>query len=437
MPTFEETKRRWYPLRPHEQQQALATCDARFCAVVAGRGSGKTERAKRKLVMELDRVRRKPTSWAEPRFFYGAPTRDQAKRIAWEDFKLLVPSDWVAEVSETQLYIKTHWGAYLWVLGLDKPARAEGVQWDGIVLDESSDLKPKVFDLNLMPAMSHRNCWCWRIGVPKRHGIGAAEFKAFYQRGLQGHGDIRSFTWKSRTVLTSDQLRAARDTLDERDFLEQYEASWQTAGGQIYYSFDEGRNVRPCKIDPGRPLLVGSDFNVNPMCWVLGQFRPHGERGRLEVVDELFIRNTNTRETLDQLWGRYGEHPGGWVFYGDASGKARKTSASRSDYLQILNDERFGPARVRYPKANPPVVDRFASTNAMLCNMSGARRIHVDPRCVHLIDDLASRGYKEGTREPDDGGDRGHMADALDYLIYKRWPIRFKPVESGGEVVTT
>lgn len=116
-------------------------------------------------------------------------------------------------------------------------------------------------------------------------------------------------------------------------------------------------------------------------------------------------------------------HDAGWDFYGDATGQARKSSASASDYVHIKNDKRFKKARVFYPRANPSRVDRFASCNAMFCNARGERRCRVSPRCVDLIRDLEGRSWKAGSREPDDSHpDSGHISDALGYIIHRRFP---------------
>src|SRR5262249_24890285 len=39
------------------------------------------------------------------------------------------------------------------------------------------DIKPGTVDLTILPALTWRNGWLWRIGVPKRFGIGAKEFR--------------------------------------------------------------------------------------------------------------------------------------------------------------------------------------------------------------------------------------------------------------------
>jgi len=150
----------------------------------------------------------------------------------------------------------------------------------------------------------------------------------------------------------------------------------------------------------------------------------HEVNGELFCFDEISLSNTNTRETLDTLYNRYKTHENGWVFYGDASGAARKTSASSSDYAQIKNDERFARKKVLYPKKNPLRANRFAACNALFCNAKGTRRFWVNPRCTHLIRDLNQRAYTPGTKEPNDSGNIGHMSDALGYIIYAKWPIR-------------
>ena len=90
----------------------------------------------------------------------------------------------------------------------------------------------------------------------------------------------------------------------------------------------------------------------------------------------------------------------------------------------IRNDERFKGRKIYYPKSNPNIADRFAATNAIFRNAQGESRCIINPRCKHLIDDLESRQYKEGSREPDDYGDVGHMTDAVGYVIHRRFPIR-------------
>lgn len=412
----------WKQLRYHEQHARLWRTKSRFCAVVAGRQSGKTELSRRRVVRFLQV--RKP--WVDPNYFYAMPTFKQAKRVAWKKLKLLIPPDWITKISESDLTIETKFGSTLYVLGMDKPQRAEGTEFDGGILDESSDLKPEVFDVTILPTLFVRNGWCWRVGVPKRNGVGGQSFRDFYNKGVEGRDGIESYHWSSEEILTPEQIAFAKANLDAKDYSEQIGGNWEDSGGRVYYCFDDVLNVSDevC-YKPTSPIVVGSDFNVSPMAWTLG----HRSATDIKIFDELYIRDTSTQETLNVLYEKYGRtHKAGFEFFGDATGRARKSSAAtaaQSDYLQIRADTRFSNARIYYPKSNPAVVDRYAAVNALCCNTVGQRRLLVHPRCKNLIRDLNARTYKQGTREADDSDkDSGHITDGLGYAVHRLFPIR-------------
>lgn len=420
----------WFPLRHHPVQQRLYFGRERFVCVCAGRRSGKTMLARRRVVRFLSV--KKP--WPDPEYFYALPTYNQARRVAWEKIKPLVPPEWTdpsrgGKVDESRMTIRTVFGSTLRVFGLDKPMRAEGGDFDGGVIDESSDQRPRAFDLTFRPALALRDGWCWRIGVPKRFGSGAMEFRECYDEWLQqlGDGIHAAYTWSAEDIWPAAEVEQARSDMDARDFAEQVGGVWQTAGGLVYYCFDEVESVDAgIRYDASLPIAVCSDFNVDPMAWVLMQVSDNGMR----VFDEVWERNTNTRRSLDVLFERYGEHAAGWFFFGDATGRARKTAASSSDYAQIRSDERFRNARCFYPKSNPAVHDRVAAVNSALLSADGVRRLKISPRCVHLIKDLGYLAYDGGTREIDDSdGDAKHVTDALGYGVHYLRPVRARAAD--------
>ena len=420
----------WPQLTYHQIQRELWTCKERFVYAPAGRQSGKTELALRRLVRYLPI--KKP--WPDPRYFYASPTYRQCKSVAWARLLSLIPDNWIRDISLTDLSIMTIFGSELFLVGLDKPERIEGQILDGGVIDENSDVKPGTFDLNILPTLVWRDGWIWFIGVPKRFGKGAIEYRARYMAAAAGElPNSAGFTWPSSGVVPEEMLEHARATMDIRDFQEQFEASWLNASGGIFHAFDREYNVRPCTYDPAIPILVGSDFNVNPMHWVLC----HLKGTTLEVFDEIFLRHTNTPEALATLIGRYPEHKN-WQFYGDASSRGRHTSAYRTDYNHIASDGVLKAAgrTMHYLKNNPPIADRFACTNARICDGTGTRHFFVDKSCKHLINDLEVRAYKPGTREAADVGDIGHGTDAVGYLIYKRFPLSSQIPTSNKIIIT-
>lgn len=365
--------------------------------------------------------------WDDPRYFFGGPTFAQASRIAWDDIKDLTPKEWISDISESARRLKTVFGSTVWCIGLDQPQRVEGVGWDGCILDESSDLKPGTFDRTVYPALADRKGWCWRIGVPKRFGLGAKEFKRAFEAALAGtYPQGEAFHWTSKEILDEETILHAARTLDAKTYNEQFNATFETSGGAAYENFTREYHVRHCEYNPHRPILVGCDFNVDPMSWVLCHH--YLDLGRLEVFDELWIRGTTTQKSLDLLWDRYKSHDGGWEFYGDATSQARHTSAAQSDYQTIYADKRFRQSgrTVHFPSRNPAVIDRLRSVDALLLNGVGERRLFIDPRCEKLIESLEDSYLKPGTRDLMKSGDEHdvtHPGDGLGYIVHYLFPI--------------
>jgi hypothetical protein len=417
---------RWKELRPHPKQFALWSCVDKMVAVRAARRSGKTELAKRKLVSSLP-----VATWhGEPgRYLFLAPVRQQAKEIAWADLKAMVKPEWLdGEPKETELKIVTRWGSELCVGGFDKPMRFEGMPWDGVIVDESADIRPTAVDRSLIPALADRDGWLWRMGVPKRTGVGAVEFNEICDNPAKGY---TYFSWSASEILPPEKIAELAEILDPKDFEEQILGKVVSSSGLAFHSFSraDGGNVinnLHTQYQPNRRIIVGSDFNVTPMVWVLC----HSYNGCLYVFDEIWLKDTNTISTLNELHRRHSEHKNGWLFLGDATGRARKTAgttATQSDYQIIQNDKRFMQGlgcEIVYPRKNPAVKDRLASTNAMLCNANGKRRLFVNPSCTHLIDDLGSRGVDKFGQPVDATAYSGHPTDALGYVVHGLYPIQ-------------
>lgn len=449
----------WFPLRYHPTHAKLwhtaINHTHRFIAAVAGRGSGKTEMARRFIVLSLAYKKERP-----PIYIYCLPTYNQARKVAWYPILNLIPKEWIQQpngINKSESSITTIFGSTLYIVGMDKPHRVEGLQIDGIVIDESSDQKPELFRKTIMPMLSDRNGWAWRIGVPKKSGQGRVDFRTFFEQGLPESPNYNpsqySFTWKSEEILTPDQIQEAKRQLDPQEYAEQYEAQWVDTGGTIYFNFSRDNISDSVRYIPGERIYVGCDFNVSPMCWVLGHYvtlssnddkvtSASSTTGRLLIFDEIFLKDTNTPAILNHLHEKYGivhaQSAGEWTFIGDASAKTRKTSATRSDYLTIKNDIRFGSKRILFPDKNPHVRDRIACVNAAFQNALGEKRLLISPRCKHLINDFMVMSYKEATSEPEDysGTDIGHTADACGYLVFKTMPIKITRTHIPSVVLT-
>jgi len=386
--------------------------------VPAGRRAGKSELAKRKLVSTLPVIK----DWRDARYFAAAPTNAQAKRVFWKDLKALTPKSWVKRVYETDLCISTIFGSELWVVGMDKPQRIEGVAWDGGVLDEYANMKETAWSENVRPALSDRRGWCWFIGVPE----GFNHYKDLADYAMSAvDDDWGLYSWFSADILDSDEIEAARRHLDPRTFRQEYEASFEGASGRVYYAYDHKiHSDANIKLDPSLPIIVCCDFNVDPCLWILCQ-----SDGRTVLVfDEIALGPTSTIAMSKELKARYGGHTPGIIIYGDAAGGARST-AGKSDYA-ILGEFGFKEQRVR--KANPRVKDRVNAVNSILQNSSGEVRLRHHPRCRYLKRDLETVSWSAGGTEIDKRArDRTHASDALGYYVAYEFPLRLTRAVKG------
>lgn len=376
----------------------------------AGRRSGKTELAKRKLVISLPQKK----EWPDPRYFAAAPTRDQAKRIFWKDIKALTPEGWVKKIYETDLCLLTKFKSEIWIVGLDKPQRIEGTPWDGGVLDEYANMRASAWPENIRPALSDREGWCWFIGVPE----GLNHYKELVDYAGDGKdGDWGVYSWRSSDILPQKELDAARKVLDERTFRQEYEASFEGSTGRVYYAYspDKHQNANISLIDD-LPLCVCCDFNVDPCVWEIAQT----DGKTVWVLDEILLRNTNTIEMGKAFLKRYGRHKAGIIVYGDSAGMARSTTG-RSDYA-ILSELGLKDQRIR--RANPQVKDRVNALNSMLENTKGTARLFHHPSCAALRKDFENVQWKDGNSEIDKTNhERTHASDALGYFIEYEFPL--------------
>lgn len=283
--------RRWYPLKDHpEQLRLLRAVDdgIRFPIVPAGRRSGKTERFKRFLS--------RTAMWMpNERYFAAAPTYNQAKKIFWEDLKALTLSAaHPRRPSESELKIYMPNGTEIHVLGLDQPQRIEGVEWTGGGVDEIADLKSEAVETNIMPALNTVNptrpdyrAWCWFFGVPE--GLNHFYDMAEYAR-TSGDPNYGLFHWKSSEILPADVIESAKRTMSRRQYLQEYEASFETATGRIYEDYSP-RNYTDAVLEPHEAIHWMHDQNFTPLSSAIAVVRKGVPYLVSEIVLESAIRD--------------------------------------------------------------------------------------------------------------------------------------------------
>jgi len=410
----------------HEGQQDVMTATQRFIAAIAGTGGGKTAIGALWLMNEVEQ-------WPEEKWMVLAPTY---KILSRATVPMLI--DTFKNTSCEGAFVGNEYrlpdGGLIYCLSADNEQGIEGGQVRGAWLDEAGQMTLKAW-IALQGRLGLKKGRALLTTTPYAVNWLKRDFLDRYSRDKDPDYYVRRWSSILNPIYPKEEYERAKRTLPLPIFQMRYDAMFTQLEGRIFTEFDADYNVRPCSYDRNKAVIVGSDFNVNPMAWILC----HSYGDHLEVFDELYLRDTTTQRSLDVLSSRYPDHAAGWQFYGDATGRARNTRASDSDYIQIKSDPRFIEMgrTCHYPKANPVRADRFAACNAMFRSAAGDRRCFVDPGCENLITDLESRFYKLGSMDPDDTGDLGHPTDALGYAIYKLFPVRIPRVKGSKTITST
>ena len=393
------------PLTSPQKQVTQST--ARNRVLITGRRFGKTFIAIGEL---LNFACKKP----KQKVWYVAPTYRQAKQICWAKLKeVAIDNDLVSYINETDLTLRLHNNSEISLRGSDRSYdQLRGVGLNFLVLDEFADIPSEAYYSVLRATLSDTKGDFFACGTPRGYGNWA------YDLYMKGKEDKDWESWQFTTLqgeqVDSDEVEAAKADLDERTFRQEYEATFETYSGAIYYNFNREDNVKTVK-DNNTTLHIGMDFNIDPMSAAVFQV----ENNVINFIDEITIYSSNTEELVKEIEARYPERK--IIVYPDPACRQRKTSAGGRTDLTILQNAGL---TVRVKNAHPQIRDRINAVNSRLKNTNEQRMMFIDPKCKNIIRGLERHLYKEGTTQPDKDSGFDHMNDALGYAVDYLFPIR-------------
>ena len=247
-------------------------------------------------------------------------------------------------------------------------------------------------------------------------------FRRFINNPIQGYDTTIARPFENRYLLAAvpDFYERLKHSYDAKFYEQEVRGEYLNAGGsKVYDAFDRRLNVRSTTIDRSLPLLWALDFNVDPMSSVVAQVR----EGDVYVLDEQALQRVGTLDACERFYERYGDHPGGFEVFADATGARMQTSGT-SDHQMVRNFfAQMGCRTVRFRvgRSNPAVRDRTRLVNRMLRDASGTSRLFVDERCRGLIRDFEEVRYRGDSSEIDKVSDASltHLSDALGYLLWE------------------
>lgn len=384
-------------------QKTVANDPARFRVLVTGRRFGKTTLSIRELCYHA----RQPNQ----KVWYVSPSYRQSRGLVWDQLKKkLFDLNWIEKANEADLTVTLKNGSQISLRGADNFDALRGHGLDFVVFDETAQIPPAAWYEVIRPTLSDKAGKALFCGTPKGIGNWLYDLYTNQDEDWSSH----SFTTIQGGFVPESEIEAAKRDLDKKTFDAEYNATFTTYEGIVYYGFHRDHNVDAFTFDrPQNIIHVAIDFNVAPLSAVIFVLKDN----KMYVIDEIELHGSNTDELCNEVVTRF---PGTKIFaYPDPSGRARKTNSAKTDF-HILQNNGF---IVKAPNRHLPVRDRINAVNSKLHNGAGERGIVIHPKCRRLITCLERQIYKPGTNQPDKDGGFDHLNDALGYAVSWLFPI--------------
>jgi PBSX family phage terminase large subunit len=299
-------------------------------------------------------------------------------------------------------FIIDNWNGKIWIGSGDKPdsLRGPNLAWAGI--DEPFIQKRDVFDQMLA-----------RVRHPDAE-----------QREIFLTGTPEQLNWGFQ-LTNSDKIdigTVTASTLDNPYLPDEYKTNLMAAytpeqieaylhgkfvnltQGRVYKEFDRDIHVIHRELE-GWTISGAQDYNVDANTVVIFAHN----KNEMHVFDEFRLKNSGTYDMAEAVKEKYP----GINIYPDATGSARKTSASQSDH-DIMRQNGF---KVLTNKSNPHVKDRVNAVNKLLKD----RRLTIE-NAPNLLMDFEQNVWRNNDIDKRDP-EQTHASDAIGYAVSWLFPI--------------
>ena len=349
-------------------QKTVADSDARFKVLITGRRFGKTHLCIREICRH---AAQNPGAIIQ----YISPSYRMSKNILLMQLVNKLHSlRWIKQKNEAELTCYLRNGSIIQLKGADNWDSLRGVGLNFVVIDEFQDVPHQAWTEVIRPTLSDKQGKALFCGTPK--GVGSWSQRLYTQAIHEADWEAWQFTTIEGGNVPQEEVEAARRDLDDKTFMQEYMATFNTYSGVVAYNFDYKACVKPLPDTITSSIFVGQDFNLSPMSSVIAQVNGNS----IHVFDEIKMLGSNTDEVCDELKRRYKNSR--IIMYPDSAGRQRKTSGGGRTDIRILQDAGFG---VQVKNQNPPIRDRVKSINAKIKNTHGQRSLFKDTKYKKII----------------------------------------------------
>jgi hypothetical protein len=307
-------------------------------------------------------------------------------------------------------------GSTIELKGTENAMALRGRSLSGVVLDEAAFMDQGVWSEVIRPALADKQGWALFISTPD--GTASWFYDMWCYCGETERDDWQrwSFTTIQGGNVKEEEVEAARGQLDARTFRQEFEASFENLTGLVAVSFTDENISKEVQDLHMMPLLIGLDFNVDPMAGVCAV--KHNDC--LYVFDEIMLTGgATTWDFAEEVVRRYGVDRR-VIACPDPTGSARKTSGVGVTDHTILRRNGF---TVMSPKSPWKIRDKITAVNTALLDADGNQRTFIHPRCKELIKALRTLTYAPNTGMPNKHLGVDHAFDAFGYLCLQQFNL--------------
>jgi hypothetical protein len=297
-------------------------------------------------------------------------------------------------------------GSTIRVGSVSQPDSVVGRSYDLIIFDEAAlaDKGGDAFNIQLRPTLDKTNSKCIFISTPR----GRNWFKDVFDRGFLDefpdwvtiHAD-----WRENPRAVESDILAARKSMSEAEFLQEYHADFSVLQGKIW-NFDIETMVVNIDLDMigVSDVIGGIDMGYKDPTAVCVAVT---DGYNIYIVDEYEMVQKSTEAHAEKIKVLMEKWDIDLFYIDSAAAQTRADLAMTYDITTI--------------KSNKSVLDGIGFVASLVDN----GRLKVDPRCTKCIAALNNYQWEDKTgleREKPKHNEYSHMADAIRYMIYSYAP---------------
>ena len=400
-------------IKLHSNQYEVWSDPHRFKVLCAGRRWGKSTLA---LTAALTVLAEKKNAIAA----VVAPTYQQAKDIYWRDpmkIPSIIPPDAIAKKNDSELFLQLKaTNSYLYLRGSDRPDTLRGLRYDFVVLDEYAQMKEKVWEEIIQPALLDAGGTAMFISTP----FGYDKFYKLWKKGQKMDKEWKSWRYTSydNPYLDKKVIEQARTDTDEDTFAQEYLAEFRKLKGMVYKDFDRSVHVIPPKeISPYQSHYRAIDFGyVNPTAVL---FTAIDDDKNLIIYDEIYRSGLQTPDLYEVIR----QKSVGRNFLNTVA-----DSAQRSDIEEL---QKYGLGVYGISKTSGTRNEDWTTYRIRrVAEKLRTKKLFIFNHCKNLIFEFENYRYQE-VKEDERTKEiplkiNDHALDALSYLIVSL-PERIEP----------